>query len=96
MLVGSAPSNGGQAELLTTTSSNKAGNTTFFSNPQTTGNPNNITFVTQNWNPGGGDDGTYNNAQTGVWYNNGREGVFDEDNASMPLNAAFNLLIFSG
>jgi hypothetical protein len=96
VLIGSAPSNGGQAMELTTTSSNKRGNTTFFSNPQSTGNPNNITFVTQNWNPGGGDDGTYNNAQTGVYYAGSEEGVFDENNASMPLNAAFNLLIFSG
>jgi len=94
VLVGSAPSNGGQAELLTTTRSNKSGNTAFFSNPQSTGNPNNITFVTQDWNPGGGDNGTYNDAQTGVLYAGSQEGVFNEDNTSMPLNAAFNLLIF--
>jgi hypothetical protein len=58
------------------------------------GNPNNVTFATQNWNPGGGG-GTYNAVQTGVWYTGTKEGVFEENQAAMPLNAAFNVLIFS-
>jgi hypothetical protein len=96
VLIGSAPSNGGHAVLLTTTRSNQKGDLTFISNAQTNGDPNNITFVTQNWNPGGGDAGTYNNAQIGVLYVGSEEGVFEEDLATMPLHAAFNLLIFSG
>jgi hypothetical protein len=40
------------------------GDTTLISNAQTTGNPNNVSFATQNWNPGG-SGGTYNNVQTG-------------------------------
>lgn len=94
VMVGQAPSNGGVMKTLKTTSTNRSGDTTFISNSQTTGNPNNVTFTTQNWNPGGAG-GTYNNAQTGVWYNGAGEGVFNENTSSPPLNSAFNTLIFS-
>ena len=94
VMVGQAPSNGGKMTTLKTTSTNRSGDTTFIGNSQTTGNPNNVTFTTQNWNPGGAG-GTYNNAQTGVWYNGAREGVFNENQSSPPLNSAFNILIFS-
>jgi hypothetical protein len=94
VLIGSAPSNGGQAERLITTSSNQTENMTIFTNPETTGNPNNVTFVTQDYNPAGGDAGVFNNAETGLWYDGFEEAVINEGGASMPLNAAFNLLIF--
>lgn len=94
VMVGQAPSNGGKITTIKTTSTNRSGDTTFISNAQTTGNPNNVAFTTQNWNPGGAG-GTYNNAQTGVWYNGTREGVFNESQTSPPLNSTFNVLIFS-
>lgn len=94
VMVGQTPSNGGKITTLKTTSTNRSGDTAFISNSQTTGNPNNVTFTTQNWNPGGAG-GTYNNAQTGVWYNGAREGIFNENQSSPPLNSAFNILIFS-
>lgn len=94
VMVGQKPSNGGKSSVLTTTSSNQDGDTTLISNHETTGNPNNVTFATQNWNPGG-TGGTYNDVQTGVWYTGTREGVFNENQATVPLNASFNILVFS-
>ena len=94
VLVGTAASNGGQAEVLTTTTSDRDGDTVFFNNSETTGNPNNVTFVTQDWNPGG-KGGTYNNEQMGVWYDGIQEGVFNEDGTSPPIHSAYNLLIYS-
>lgn len=94
VLVGTSASNGGQATVLHTKASNRSGDTVFFNNAETTGNPNNVTFATENWNPGG-KGGTYNNAQIGVWYNSTQEGAFDEDGSSPPLHSAYNLLIFS-
>jgi hypothetical protein len=91
VMVGSTPSNGGTASVLKTTSKNQDGDTTLISNAPTTGNPNNVTFATQNWNPGG-SGGTYNDVQTGVWYTGTKEGVFSENQATVPLNAAFNVL----
>jgi hypothetical protein len=94
VLVGSAASNGGKAEVLTTTHSNRVDDTVFFRNSETTGNPNNVTFVTQNWNPGG-KGGTYNDEQMGVWYDGAEEGVFNESISAPPIHSAYNLLIFS-
>ena len=94
VMVGQAPSNGGKSSVLTTTKSNQDGDTTLISNSQTTGNPNNVVFATQNWNPGG-KGGTYNNAQTGIWYTGNREGAFNEDHSHTPLKSAFNILVFS-
>jgi hypothetical protein len=94
VLVGSAVSNGGKAEVLKTTHKNRVDDTVFFTNGETTGNPNNVTFVTENWNPGG-KGGTYNNQQMGVWYDGAEEGVFDESGSVPPIHSAYNLLIFS-
>jgi hypothetical protein len=93
VMVGASPSNGGASSVAVASSSNTSGDTIYINNSQTTGNPNNVTFVTQNWNPGG-SGGTYNNVQTGVWFNGSEEGAFDENGSSPPVNSAYNLLIF--
>lgn len=93
VLVGSAVSNGGKAEVLTTTHANRDGDTVFFNNSETTGNPNNVTFVTENWNPGG-KGGTYNDQEIGVWYDGSEEGVFNENTSAPPIHSSYNLLIF--
>ncbi len=93
MVASKKVSNGGKASVLTTTSGNQDGDTTLIANPQTTGNPNNVTFAPENWNPGG-TGGTYNSVQTAVWYTGTQEGVFNENQVTMPLNASFNVLIF--
>jgi hypothetical protein len=94
VMVGSTASNGGESALMQTSTGNRSGDTVYIHDAQTTGNPNNVTFATQNWNPGG-TGGTYNNVQTGVWYNGSQEGVFNQDTSTPPLHAAFNLLIFA-
>jgi hypothetical protein len=94
VMVGATASNGGESALMQTSTGNRSGDTVYIHDAQTTGNPNNVTFATQNWNPGG-TGGTYNDVQTGVWYNGSQEGVFNQDTSSPPLHAAFNLLIFA-
>lgn len=95
VMVGASPSNGGKTAVLKTTKSDESGDATYISNAETTGNPNNVTFVTQDWNPGG-KGGTYNAEQPVVWYAAGpKEAVFDDNDSPTPLGSAFNLLIFS-
>jgi hypothetical protein len=54
--------------------------------------PDAIVLVTPNWSPGGKGD-TYNNHPVGVWYNNGRWSIFNQDKAAMPEGAAFNVMV---
>jgi hypothetical protein len=74
--------------------SNIVSNYTLVNHPGTNSNPNQMLFLTQNWNPGG-IGGTYNAASTGVWYDNSTQkwSVFNQDLSSMPVNAAFNLWV---
>jgi hypothetical protein len=97
VLVGQAASNGGSASVLVTTKKNIDGSFVLINNPKINGDPNNITFVTPDYNPGG-KGGTFNDAgvfnDISVWYLGPREAVFD-DTSPPPVRAAFNLLIFS-
>jgi hypothetical protein len=97
VLVGAKPSNGGKAVLLTGTSSNTTGSSTFISNAETTGNPNAVVFETQNADPSL-NFGTGDVAPTGVIYDSrpsDEMAVFNEDGSSMPATTHyFNLLIF--
>jgi len=76
-------------------STNIFSNVTIIDHPQCNGNPNAVLILTPNWNPGG-SGGTYNNHATGVYYDTAsqRWAIFNEDSAVMPLNAAFNVLVF--
>ncbi len=74
------------------TATNISGHVTVIDHPLTNDNPNAIVFVTQNWNPGGGG-GTYNNHNIGVYYAAGKWRIFNQDLATMPTNAAFNVLV---
>ncbi|HXW36187.1 MAG TPA: hypothetical protein VEJ87_16545, partial [Acidimicrobiales bacterium] len=98
VLVGSAKSGGGKTMLITATSADEsgAGNSVFFSNKETNGKPDNVTFNTQVYNPDG-KGGAFNNTETGVWYDgsNGKEAVFNENDTLPPLGEGFNLLVFS-
>jgi hypothetical protein len=97
VLVGQAASNGGSASVLVASRKNTKGTAVSIYNPKINGDPNNITFVTPDYNPGG-KGGTYNDAgvfnDISVWYMGTREAVFD-DTSRPPVRAAFNLLIFS-
>ncbi|TMQ14101.1 MAG: hypothetical protein E6J91_16455 [Deltaproteobacteria bacterium] len=65
---------------------------TTIDNPYANGNPDAILIVTPNWNPGG-FGGVYNNHPIGVWYNGSRWTIYNEDFATMPANAAFNVSV---
>ncbi len=94
VLIGNAASNGGQANVLTATAASRPANEVIISNPETTGNPNNVVFATQNFNPGG-KGGTGNSGFVVASYNGSQEGLFNFGGPAIPLKTAFNLLIFS-
>lgn len=95
VMVGTKASGGGTSALQTATSANTGGDSTFISNAKTTGNPNAVVFETPDWNPGG-VGGTYDPPPTGTWWasSTGQAAVFNEDSSLMPLNAAFNLILY--
>ena len=76
----------------TATTANISVGLTKIDNALTNGHPNAIVFTTPNWNPGG-VGGTYENHSIGVYYVSGQWGIFNQDGATMPLNAAFNVLV---
>jgi hypothetical protein len=94
VLVGNAASNGGRTALLTTTAANRPHNEVIISNSQTTGNPNNVVFATQDFNPSD-KGGTGNTGNVIAAYDNTNEGLANWAGSASPLKAAFNLLIFS-
>jgi hypothetical protein len=47
--------------------------------------------LTQNWNPGGGVSGVYNNHPVGIYRVGGRWTIFNEDLAPIPMSASFNV-----
>jgi hypothetical protein len=96
VMVGSAPSNGGQSTVLRA-NAKYASDTAVIKNAETTGNPNNVVFVTQNWNPNG-KSGVFNDCQTGVTFDYtgvAGEGVFNGSGTQQALSSTYNLLIFS-
>lgn len=85
--------------LQVATSSNIVNNWTIITNSLIDGNTGAIVFATHNWNPSGGNTGTYDNRTTGVWYNGSKWAIYNErvtgaDNA-MPVGAAFNTEMFA-
>jgi hypothetical protein len=94
VLVSPAASNGGSGGELTATGTNLHNGGLAISTSQTTGNPNNVTFVTQNATPDG-KTGHLDDAQPGVWFNGNTEVIFDEDQSDITAGTAFNILTFS-
>lgn len=85
--------------LQVAASSNIVNNWTIITNSLTDGNTGAVVFATHNWNPSGGNTGTYDNHTTGVWYNGSKWAIYNErttgaDNA-MPVGAAFNTEMFA-
>jgi len=78
----------------TATSANIGPHYTCIDHPLTNNNPNAIILVTANWNPGGMGN-TYDNHSIGVAYSTVEYKwvIFHEDQAAMPIGAAFNVLI---
>lgn len=80
----------------TATSGTITGDYTILDNADANGNPNAIVSVTPIYNPGGGSGGVYDNHPIGVWYTGSRWAIFNQDHASMPVNAAFNVKVSAG
>ena len=76
-------------------SANKVANWSYLKHPITDNNEDAIIFINQVYNPGGTPSGTQNNHPVGVWYSGSADqwSIFNQDLASMPLGAAFNVLI---
>ena len=71
------------------------GNVTYLDDPLVNGDPDAALSVTQNWNPGGGGRGVYNDHPVGVLYDDdvSKWYVYNEDAALMPEGAAFNVAV---
>jgi hypothetical protein len=81
------------AFVHTATVANKiSSNGTDVDNPLCNGDPNAFLFVTQMLNPAAI---TYNNSPIGVYYNTARSKweIFNQNNAAIPTNAQFNVLV---
>ncbi len=78
------------------TATNTTDFTSYLDHPLTTGNPNAIVLVTQNYNPGG-VGATYNDHEIGVMYDitSGRWAIYNQDLADIPVGAAFDVLVVS-
>jgi hypothetical protein len=87
------PTPGANVFVHTATVGNSSGNATFINNPLTDGNPNAILFVTPNLNPIGVCC-VYDDHPIGVYYTSGRWAIFNQDVAAMPVDAAFNVLVY--
>ncbi|HZW09468.1 MAG TPA: hypothetical protein VFF69_06150 [Phycisphaerales bacterium] len=72
--------------------SNTSGHVTYINHPMLNGDPFAIMMVTQNWNPPG-QGGVYNAHPLGVWYTGSRWAIFNQDFASMPIGASFNIMV---
>jgi|SRR5579862_879852 len=81
----------------TATASNCAGDYTTLNNIWINGRPNELLWVTPNYNPGG-KGGVYDNHNIGVWYNSatGRWAIFNQDHSAIPAGASFSVAYASG
>lgn len=73
----------------TCASNNISGNFTFLDHPAVNGRPNALLLVTSDY----GSNGPYHDKVVGVWYNNGRWTIFNQDRSPMPTGAMFNVLV---
>ena len=84
------------AFIHSATSENILENSTYLDNPLTNDKPNALLYVTPTWNPGGRGS-TYNDHPIGVWYDTKRQrwAIYNQDKASMPNGAAFNVAVLA-
>jgi hypothetical protein len=75
----------------TSSSTNISGHYTIISNPALDGNPNAIFFITHNWS--GNDNGVYNDHNTGVWYTGANWAIYNEDMATFPDSAVYDIFV---
>lgn len=77
--------------LHTANTTNISSNWTILNHPELDNRPDAIVIVTSNWKT----TGPYHNKSIGVWYNNGRWTIFNQDLSPMTNGAMFNVLIAS-
>ena len=82
-----------EAELVNTVE-----NYTYLDNELINGNPDAVLSVTQNWNPGGGGGGVYNDHPIEVIYDENLEkwAIVNRDGATIPKEASFNVAVTEG
>lgn len=82
--------------VQTATSANSSSNATYIDQPGLNGQSGAQLIITPNWNPGGSIWGVRNAHPVGVGYNLflGRWYIFNQDGASMPTGASFNVVWF--
>jgi hypothetical protein len=78
----------------TATAGNSTDDYTVIDNPLTNGHPKAMVLVTSNANPGGGL-GTFDSHPIGVYYTAGQWTILSQDHAAIPVNAAFNVLVYN-
>ncbi len=83
------------AFVQTANGSNIFGDNTVINNAALNNNPGALLMVTANWNPGDGGSDVYDNHPIGVYYNGSNWAIFNQDAASMPSGASFNVHILS-
>jgi hypothetical protein len=75
----------------TSSSANISGNWTTISHPSLDGNPDAIFFITHNWS--GNAVGVYNNHNTGIWYTGTNWAIYNEDLATFPDSAVYDIFV---
>ncbi len=92
------PGNATTAFVHKVTGANRGNHVTYLNHAALNNRPDALFLVTPNWNPGGSLRGVYTPHHIGVWYNNfsRRWSIFNQDLQTMPLNAAFNVVVVSG
>jgi len=74
---------------FTTATTNIVNNFAVIDDPNLNGRPDLVVIATQRWQS---PPGVYNPHPVGVWYTNGKWSIFNEDRASMPDGAMFDVL----
>jgi hypothetical protein len=80
---------GGNVFSHTTEANNTGGHVTTIDNAQTNGKGDAIAIVTQCY-------GKYNTSPVGLWWNNGKWAIFNENLSAMPIGTKFNVLVLKG
>ncbi len=76
------------------TAANTSGHITTIDYPLTNGHPDAILLVTPNWNPGS-VGGVYDDHPIGVYYSGGKWKIFNQDLATIPVGASFNVTVLT-
>jgi hypothetical protein len=88
-----ASPNGWDGDIFyhTATTSNLVGGWTVLDNPVLNNNPHAVVMVTADLSPNGNCGCVMNNHHLGVWYTGSRWAIYNQDGASIPVGAQFNI-----